>query len=137
MEKAQEANEVIFHRDGLSWGQWKALEALSWFSCRITAYSSLRSWRDGAGERHGWVFLSPPPPWPCFVTSSPMASLCPRHCLASFILKFGSSSHTLRKAFPGGSVDKNPQPVQGTRVQSPVREDSTCHRATEPICHNC
>lgn len=56
MEKAQEASELIFHQDSLSWGQWKALEVLSWFSCHISAYSSLRGWRDGAGE--GRVSLS-------------------------------------------------------------------------------
>lgn len=56
MEKAQEASEVIFHQDGLSWGQWEALEALPWFSCHITAHSSLQGWRDGAGE--GCVSLS-------------------------------------------------------------------------------
>ena len=27
-------------------------------------------------------------------------------------------------------------PVQGTRVQSLVREDPTCHRATKPVSHN-
>ena len=27
-------------------------------------------------------------------------------------------------------------PVQGTQVQSLVREDSTCHRATKPVSHN-
>ena len=27
-------------------------------------------------------------------------------------------------------------PMQGTRVQSPVQEDSTCHRATKPAHHN-
>ena len=29
------------------------------------------------------------------------------------------------------------QPMQGTWVQSPVREDSTCHRAAEPMSLNC
>ena len=27
-------------------------------------------------------------------------------------------------------------PMQGTWVQSLVREDPTCHRATKPLCHN-
>uniref|UniRef100_A0A8C6FBZ8 Hikeshi-like N-terminal domain-containing protein n=1 Tax=Monodon monoceros TaxID=40151 RepID=A0A8C6FBZ8_MONMO len=27
-------------------------------------------------------------------------------------------------------------PMQGTRVQSLVREDPTCHGATKPVCHN-
>ena len=27
-------------------------------------------------------------------------------------------------------------PVQGTRVQALVREDTTCHRATKPVRHN-
>ena len=27
-------------------------------------------------------------------------------------------------------------PMQGTRVQSPVREDPTCHGATKPMHHN-
>ena len=27
-------------------------------------------------------------------------------------------------------------PTQGTRVQSPVQEDSTCLRTTKPMCHN-
>ena len=26
--------------------------------------------------------------------------------------------------------------MQGTRVQALVREDPTCHRATNPVCHN-
>lgn len=26
-------------------------------------------------------------------------------------------------------------PIQGTRVPSPVWEDSTCQAATEPVCH--
>ena len=26
-------------------------------------------------------------------------------------------------------------PMQGTRVQSLVWEDSTCHGATKPVCH--
>ena len=28
-------------------------------------------------------------------------------------------------------------PVQGTQVQSLVREDPTCHGATKPVRHNC
>ena len=27
-------------------------------------------------------------------------------------------------------------PMQGTRIQAPVREDPTCCRATEPVRHN-
>ena len=27
-------------------------------------------------------------------------------------------------------------PMQGTQVQSPVQADSTCHGATQPMCHN-
>ena len=27
-------------------------------------------------------------------------------------------------------------PIQGTRVQSLVREDPTCYKATKPMCHN-
>ena len=27
-------------------------------------------------------------------------------------------------------------PMEGTRVQSLVREDPTCRRATKPVCHN-
>ena len=27
-------------------------------------------------------------------------------------------------------------PMEGTRVQSLVREDPTCHRATKPVGHN-
>ena len=27
-------------------------------------------------------------------------------------------------------------PMQGTRVQSLVQEDPTCHRTTKPVCHN-
>ena len=38
--------------------------------------------------------------------------------------------------FPGGTVVKNRLPMQGTRVQSPVREDPTCCRATKPVHHN-
>ena len=27
-------------------------------------------------------------------------------------------------------------PMKGTWVQFLVQEDSTCHRATKPVCHN-
>ena len=27
-------------------------------------------------------------------------------------------------------------PMQGTQVQSLVREDPTCHGATKPVCHH-
>ena len=30
-----------------------------------------------------------------------------------------------------------PLPLPGTRVQSLVQEDPTCHGATKPVCHNC
>ena len=39
----------------------------------------------------------------------------------------------LEKDFPGGPVDKNPLPMQGTPVQSSIRENSTCHGATKPM----
>lgn len=42
----------------------------------------------------------------CNITAHGISPSC--HCLAFFILKLGSSSDTLRKAFPGGAADKNP-----------------------------
>ena len=36
--------------------------------------------------------------------------------------------------FPGGTVDNNLLPGQGTQVQSLVQEDSTCYRAAKPVC---
>ena len=33
-------------------------------------------------------------------------------------------------------MDKNPPSNEGTRVRSKVREDSTCHGATKPVCPN-
>ena len=38
--------------------------------------------------------------------------------------------------FPGGAVVKNPPSNAGDTVQSLVREDPTCHRATQPVRHN-
>ena len=38
--------------------------------------------------------------------------------------------------FPGGTVIKNPLPMQGTRVWSLFWEDPTCCRATKPVRHN-
>ena len=38
--------------------------------------------------------------------------------------------------FPGGTVVKNPLPMQKTWVQALVWEDPTCHGATKPMCHN-
>ena len=52
--------------------------------------------------------------------------------------------------FSDGTVVKNPPartslvakclrihlPMQGTRIQSLVREDTTCHRSAKPMCHN-
>ena len=40
------------------------------------------------------------------------------------------------KGFPGGAVVKNPPAMQGTRVQTLVREDPTCRGATKPMRHN-
>ena len=33
-------------------------------------------------------------------------------------------------------MDKNPPANEGTRVPSKVREDSKCHGAAKPVCHN-
>ena len=38
--------------------------------------------------------------------------------------------------FPGGSAGRIHLSVRGTRVQSLVREDPTCHRATKPMYYN-
>ena len=38
--------------------------------------------------------------------------------------------------FPDGSEVKNPPATQGTQVQSPIGEDSTCLRATKPLYHS-
>ena len=38
--------------------------------------------------------------------------------------------------FPGGTVVKNPPANAGTWVRALVREDTTCHGATKPMCHN-
>ena len=35
--------------------------------------------------------------------------------------------------FPGGAVVENSPANAGTRVQSPIWEDPTCHRATKPV----
>ena len=44
----------------------------------------------------------------------------------------------LSEDFPGSPVVRNPPASsQGTRVQSPVQEDSTCHGATKSRFHNC
>ena len=40
------------------------------------------------------------------------------------------------QGYLGGSVDKNHLPMQETWVQSLIQEDSTCCRATKPVCHN-
>ena len=37
---------------------------------------------------------------------------------------------------PGGAVVKNTPARAGTQVRSLVREDPTCHGATEPVRHN-
>ena len=42
----------------------------------------------------------------------------------------------LHGGLPGGTVVKNPPPMQGTQVRSLVREDPTCCRATKPVHHN-
>ena len=43
----------------------------------------------------------------------------------------------VRKKLRMSLVVKNPLANAGdTGVQSLVRDDSTCHRATEPMCHN-
>ena len=41
------------------------------------------------------------------------------------------------KTFRTSLVDKNLPPMQETWARSLVREDSTCHGATKPACHNC
>ena len=54
------------------------------------------------------------------------------------LVKFGSFaciSKVLRD-FPGGPVVEDPPADAGTQVQSLVQEDSTCLRATKPMCHN-
>ena len=38
--------------------------------------------------------------------------------------------------YPDGSVVKNLLPMQKTWVQSQIQEDTTCHSATKPVCHN-
>ena len=38
--------------------------------------------------------------------------------------------------FPGGAVDRNHLPVQGTCVPSLVQEDSTCLEDTKPVDHS-
>ena len=38
--------------------------------------------------------------------------------------------------FPGGPVVEDPPADAGAQVQSLVHEDSTCLRATKPMCHN-
>ena len=38
--------------------------------------------------------------------------------------------------YPGGQVVKNPPSIQGTWISSFLQEDSTCCRATKPVCHN-
>ena len=43
---------------------------------------------------------------------------------------------TFQLYFPGGPVGKNLLQMQGTRVQSLVSEDSTCHGAAAPESHN-
>ena len=40
-----------------------------------------------------------------------------------------------QQGFPGGTV-RIRMPMQGTRVQSLVQEDSTCQRATGPMDHS-
>ena len=39
----------------------------------------------------------------------------------------------MEKDFPRGLVDKNPLPMQGTPVQSQIREDSPCRGASKPM----
>ena len=44
--------------------------------------------------------------------------------------------HANLSGFPGDSVVKNLPPVQETWVPSLIWEDSTCHGAPKPVCHN-
>lgn len=62
----------------------------------------------------------------CNITAHGISPSC--HCLAFFILALGSSSDTLRKAFPGGAADKNP--AEQLSPPQPLR--SACSRTQEP-----
>ena len=41
-----------------------------------------------------------------------------------------------KQDFPGGTVDKNPPANAGDMGSILVWEDSPCHWATKPMCHN-
>ena len=47
------------------------------------------------------------------------------------IKKYANNGHV-----PGGTVDKNHLPMQGTWVWSLVQEDSTFRGATKPVCYS-
>ena len=46
-----------------------------------------------------------------------------------------SHRNSLLRGFPGGSVVKNPLPMQETWVQSLIWENPTCHEAAKPVHH--
>ena len=57
--------------------------------------------------------------------------------LAVNYLKRVKLKNNVSQDFPGGAMSIRIRlPMQGTQVQSLVWEDSTCPRATKPMCHN-
>ena len=50
--------------------------------------------------------------------------------------EFGKRQENISGYFPGAQWQRIHLPMQGTWVQSPVREDSTCHGITKPLHHN-
>ena len=60
--------------------------------------------------------------------------VAPAHgCLMSL---HNAQKYIKHRDFPGGPVVEDPPADAGTQVQSLVQEDSTCLRATKPMCHN-
>ena len=61
-----------------------------------------------------------------------------RHGFQSYFWNQNSLNNKKKlEDFPDVPVVKNPPCNAGTSVQSLVREDPKCCRATKPMCHNC
>ena len=128
------------------WQDWFLQEAL-----RIHSFLSLSFWELLAilgvpWLAHRWLQSLPP-------FSQGLSPLCV--CASNFLLFSLKKGHQLlglgrilnpgwsnlkiftsAKGFPGGSVVKKPLPMQGTRLQSLIQEDPTCHGATKSMCHS-